>query len=56
MHPVYLAKRVRRTFVLLAVMGQELTASREKIAMLVSMWTDVQAELQQAESELTPAR
>lgn len=93
MHPVYLAKLVRRTFVLLsvisamnkpdqtpddrftffsreelleqqcllleselAVMGEELTASREKIATLVLMWTGVKAELQQAESELTQAR
>lgn len=93
MHPVYLAKLDRRTFVLLsvtsamknpdqtvddrfaffsreelleqqcllleselAVMGEELTASREKIATLVLMWTGVKAELQQAESELTQAR
>ncbi len=93
MHPVYLAKLVRRTFVLLAVMsvmtkpdqtlddrfaffsreelleqqclfleselavmGEELTASREKIATLVLMWTGVKAELQKAEIELTQAR
>jgi hypothetical protein len=93
MHPVYLAKLVRRTFVLLAVMsvmnepdqtlddrfaffsreelleqqcllleselavmGEELTASREKIATLVLMWTGVKAELQKAETELTHAR
>ncbi|WP_367599191.1 hypothetical protein [Pseudomonas fulva] len=40
----------------LAVMGEELTASREKIATLVLMWTGVKAELQRAESELTRAR
>lgn len=93
MHPVYLAKLVRRTFVLLAVMsvmnkpdqtlddrfaffsreelleqqcllleseltvmGEELMASREKIATLVLMWTGVKAELQKAEIELTQAR
>lgn len=93
MHPVYLAKLVRRTFVLLvvmsvmnkpgqtlddrfaffsreelleqqclllenelAVMGEELTASRKKIATLVLMWTGVKAELQKAETELTQAR
>ena len=93
MHPVYLAKLVRRTFVLLlvtsamknpeqivddrfaffsreelleqqclllenelAVMGEELTASREKIATLVLMWTGVKSELQRAETELTQAR
>ncbi len=92
-HPVYLAKLVRRTFVLLAVisvmtkpdqtlddrfaffsreelleqqclllesemavMGEELTASREKIATLVLMWTGVKAELQKAETELIQAR
>jgi len=93
MHPVYLAKLDRRTFVLLvvasvmknpdqtvddrfaffsreelleqqclllesesAVLGEELTASREKIATLVLMWTGVKADLQQAETELTQAR
>lgn len=93
MRPVYLAKLVRRTFVLpavmsvmnkpdqtlddrfaffsreelleqqcllleseLAVMGEELTASREKIVTLVLMWTGVKAELQKAEIELTQAR
>lgn len=93
MHPVYVAKLVRRTFVLLAVitvmtkpdqtlddrfaffsreelleqqcllleselavMGEELMASREKIATLVLMWTGVKAELQKAETELTQAR
>jgi hypothetical protein len=93
MHPVYLAKLMRRTFLLLAVisvmnkpdqtlddrfaffsreelleqqcllleselavMGEELTASREKIATLVLMWTGVKAELQKAETELTQAR
>ncbi|EKT4481576.1 hypothetical protein QEM02_001662 [Pseudomonas putida] len=40
----------------LAVMGEELTASREKIATLVLMWTGVKAELQKAETELTHAR
>ncbi|MCC9009414.1 hypothetical protein K7A70_24890 [Pseudomonas putida] len=40
----------------LAVMGEELTASREKIATLVLMWTGVKAELQKAETELTQAR
>ena len=40
----------------LAVMGEELTASREKIATLVLMWTGVKAELQKAEIELTQAR
>ncbi|WP_256818924.1 hypothetical protein [Pseudomonas putida] len=40
----------------LAVMGEELTASCEKIATLVMMWTGVKAELQNAETELTQAR
>ena len=93
MHPVYLAKLVRRTFVLLAVisvmtkpdltlddrfaffsreelleqqcllleselavMGEELMASREKIPTLVLMWTGIKNELRQAELELRKAR
>ena len=91
-NPVYLAKLMRRTFVLiavisimnkpdqtlddrfaffsreelleqqcllleskLAVMVEELTASCEKIATLVLMWTGVKAELQKAETELIQA-
>lgn len=40
----------------LAVMGEELTASREKIATLVLMWTGIRNELRQAEDELSKAR
>lgn len=37
-------------------MGEELTASREKIATLVLMWTSIKNELRQAEPELSKAR
>lgn len=37
-------------------MGEELTASREKIATLVLMWTSIKNELRQAEAELSKAR
>ena len=40
----------------LAIMGEELTASREKIATLVLMWTGVRNELRQAEAELCQAK
>ncbi|MFJ4347645.1 hypothetical protein [Pseudomonas sp. NPDC089401] len=40
----------------LALMGEELTASREKIATLVLTWTGIKNELQQAEAELSKAR
>ncbi len=40
----------------LVVMGEELTASREKIATLVLMWTGIKEELRQAEAELSNAR
>ncbi|WP_434120373.1 hypothetical protein [Pseudomonas fortuita] len=40
----------------LAIMGEELTASCEKIATLVLMWTGVRNELRQAESELCQAK
>jgi len=40
----------------LAVMGEELTASREKIATLVLMWTGLKDELRHAEAELNQAR
>ncbi|MGO3987236.1 hypothetical protein ABI582_23030 [Pseudomonas sp. SAS7] len=40
----------------LVVMGEELTASREKIATLVLMWTGIKNELRQAEVELSEAR
>ncbi|WP_444758084.1 hypothetical protein [Pseudomonas sp. A014] len=40
----------------LALMGEELTASREKIATLVLMWTSIKNELRQAEAELSKAR
>lgn len=40
----------------LVVMGEELTASREKIATLVLMWTGIKEELRQAEAELRNAR
>lgn len=40
----------------LAVMGEELTTSREKIATLVLMWTGIKSELRQAEAELSVAR
>ena len=36
----------------LAVMGEELTASREKIATLVLMWTGIRNDLCQVEEEL----
>lgn len=36
--------------------GEELTASREKIATLVLMWTGIKNELRQAELELRKAR
>lgn len=37
-------------------MGEELSASREKIATLVLMWTGIKNELRQAEVELSEAR
>jgi len=40
----------------LAVMGEELAASREKIATLVLMWTGLKDELRQTEAELNQAR
>ena len=40
----------------LALMGEELTASREKIATLVLMWTGIKNELKKAEAELSKAR
>ena len=40
----------------LVLMGEELTASREKIATLVLMWTSIKNELRQAEAELSKAR
>lgn len=40
----------------LAVMGEELSASREKIATLVLMWTGVRNEVRQAEAELSQAK
>lgn len=40
----------------LLVMGEELSASREKIATLVLMWTGIKNELRQAEVELSKAR
>jgi len=40
----------------LALMGEELTASREKIATLVLMWTSIKNELRQAEADLSKAR
>lgn len=40
----------------LAVMGEELTASREKIATLVLMWMGIKSEPRQAEAELSKAR
>lgn len=40
----------------LALMGEELTASREKIATLVLMWTGIKNELKEAEAELSKAR
>lgn len=40
----------------LAVMGEELTASREKIATLILMWTGLKDELRHAEEELDQAR
>ncbi|MGJ7547603.1 hypothetical protein [Pseudomonas alloputida] len=40
----------------LGVMGEELKASREKIATLVLMWTGIRNELHQAEEELRQAR
>lgn len=40
----------------LVVMGEELTASREKIATLVLMWTGIKEALRQAEAELSNAR
>lgn len=40
----------------LLVMGEELSASREKIATLVLMWTGIKNELRQAEVELSEAR
>lgn len=40
----------------LLVMGEELSASREKIATLVLMWTGIKNELLQAEVELSEAR
>ncbi|MEW4948567.1 hypothetical protein [Pseudomonas asiatica] len=40
----------------LAVLWEEVTASREKIATLVLMWTGIKSELRQAEAELSEAR
>jgi hypothetical protein len=40
----------------LLVMGEELSASREKIATLVLMWTGIKNELRQAEVELSEVR
>ncbi|MFG0393021.1 hypothetical protein ACF8LH_04235 [Pseudomonas sp. zbq_4] len=40
----------------LVAMGEELTASREKIATLVLMWTGIRNDLRQAEEELRQAR
>ncbi|MBF8803173.1 MULTISPECIES: hypothetical protein [Pseudomonas] len=40
----------------LVVMGEELTAPREKIATLVLMWTGIKNELRQAELELRQAK
>jgi len=40
----------------LAMKGEELTASREKIATLVLMWTSIKSELRQAEAELSKVR
>lgn len=40
----------------LLVMGEELSASREKIATLVLMWTGIKNELRQAEVELSKVR
>lgn len=40
----------------LGVMGEELTASREKFTTLVLMWTVIKEELRRAEAELSNAR
>ncbi|MBA1215887.1 hypothetical protein [Pseudomonas fulva] len=40
----------------LVVMGEELSASREKIATLVLMWTGIKEELRQSEAALSNAR